>query len=71
MAGTSSGKRCMRPRVSSIVGFPEEKLKREVENEDEEDWVGSSSEEGAAIAVLEVELHIALQHQHRGTPTYT
>nr|AFK43453.1 unknown [Medicago truncatula] len=40
--GVCSGKTCMRPRVSSILGFPEEKLKREVEKE--EDSVCSSSE---------------------------
>jgi uncharacterized OsmC-like protein len=40
--GDSSGKTCMRPRVSSILGFPEEKLKRVVEKE--EDSVCSSSE---------------------------
>jgi len=47
----------MRPRVSSILGFPEEKLKREVEKEDEEEDSLGSSSEGIA-AVLEVELHI-------------
>jgi len=63
----------MRPRVSSILGFPEEKLKRAVEKENEEDSVGSSSEEGAAIAIatLEVELHIALQHRHQHKNTLT
>lgn len=40
--GVSSGKTCMRPRVSSILGFPEEKLNIEVENED--DSLCSSSE---------------------------
>ncbi|GAU27837.1 hypothetical protein TSUD_114170 [Trifolium subterraneum] len=48
--GDSWGKTCMRPRVSSILGFPEEKLKRVVEKE--EDSVCSSSE------TLLVELHI-------------
>lgn len=33
----SAGMRCMRPRVSSILGFPEEKLKSVVENDDEDD----------------------------------
>jgi len=51
--GVCSGKTCMRPRVSSILGFPEEKLKREVEKE--EDSVCSSSE------TILLELHIAAQ----------
>jgi len=50
--GVCSGKTCMRPRVSSILGLPEEKLKREVEKE--EDSVCSSSE------TTLLELHIAV-----------